>query len=88
MKTAIDSLADPDIEPTLMVPVLSILAIVATRFLIYVVSQRALRRLSISVSYDLRKRLFNHVQFQGAHFFNRFGTGDLMSRAVNDVSMV
>tara|TARA_B100000470_G_scaffold4603_1_gene3389 strand:- start:5070 stop:6833 length:1764 start_codon:yes stop_codon:yes gene_type:complete len=88
MKTAIDSLADPDIEPTLLVPVLSILAIVATRFLIYVVSQRVLRRLSISVAYDLRKRLFNHVQFQGAHFFNRFGTGDLMSRAVNDVSMV
>ena len=88
MKDAIDSLADPDIDPNLLIPVLSILAIVATRFFIYVVSQRALRRLSISVSYHLRKRLFNHVQFQGAHFFNRFGTGDLMSRAVNDVSMV
>ena len=36
----------------------------------------------------LRKRFFNMVQYQGPNFFNKFGTGDLMSRAVNDISMV
>ena len=88
VKTAIDSLVDDGLEPNLAMPALAILAIVAARFGIYVLSRRVLRRISISIAYDLRKRLFNHVQYQGPAFFNRFGTGDLMSRAVNDIAMV
>lgn len=88
MKTVIDSLADPDIEPNLMLPALVIIGIVLGRFSIFVVARRTMRRVSISVSYDLRKRIFNHIQYQGASFFNRFSTGDLMSRAINDINMV
>ena len=88
LKIAIDSLADAAIEPNLAVPALAILGIVAARFLVYVLSRRVLRRISISICYDLRKRFFNAVQYQGPGFFNRFGTGDLMSRAVNDIGMV
>lgn len=88
MKTVIDSLADPDIEPNLMLPALVIIGIVLGRFSIFVVARRIMRRVSISVSYDLRKRIFNHIQYQGASFFNRFSTGDLMSRAINDINMV
>ena len=88
LKIAIDSLADDAIEPNLAVPALAILGIVAARFLVYVLSRRVLRRISISICYDLRKRFFNAVQYQGPGFFNRFGTGDLMSRAVNDIGMV
>ena len=88
MRIAIDSLEDAGIEPNYALPALGILGIVAVQAAIYVVSRRALRRVSIAVTYDLRKRLFNHVQYQGPGFFNRFGTGDLMSRAVNDVRMV
>ena len=88
VKTAIDSLADEGLEPNLAMPALAILGIVAGRFAIYVLSRRVLRRISISIAYDLRKRVFNHVQYQGPAFFNRFGTGDLMSRAVNDIAMV
>ena len=88
LKIAIDSLADDGIEPSLAGPALAILGIVAARFLIYVVARRTLRRISISICYDLRKRFFNHVQYQGPAFFNRFGTGDLMSRAVNDIRMI
>ena len=88
LKIAIDSLADEAIEPNLAVPALAILGIVAARFLVYVLSRRVLRRISISICYDLRKRFFNAVQYQGPGFFNRFGTGDLMSRAVNDIGMV
>ena len=88
LKIAIDSLADEAIEPNLAVPALAILGIVAARFLVYVLSRRVLRRISISICYDLRKRFFNAVQYQGPGFFNRFGTGDLMSRAVNDLGMV
>ncbi len=88
LKIAIDSLADDAIAPNLVGPALAILGIVAARFVVYVVSRRALRRISISICYDLRKRFFNHVQYQGPAFFNRFGTGDLMSRAVNDIRMI
>ena len=88
LKIAIDSLADDAIAPNLVWPALAVLGIVAARFVVYVVSRRALRRISISICYDLRKRFFNHVQYQGPAFFNRFGTGDLMSRAVNDIRMI
>ncbi|MCY4143803.1 MAG: ABC transporter transmembrane domain-containing protein, partial [Gammaproteobacteria bacterium] len=88
MKTAIDSLSDPEIPPNFLLPALAILGVAALSFLVYVWARRALRRISIAVTYDLRKRLFKNVQIQGPGFFNKFGTGDLMSRAVNDVSQV
>ncbi|MCY3820614.1 MAG: ABC transporter ATP-binding protein [Gammaproteobacteria bacterium] len=87
-KLAIESLEDPAAEPYLVIPALLILGVVASQFAIYVPARRALRRISIASAYDLRKRFFNLVQYQGPNFFNRFGTGDLMSRAVNDISMV
>ena len=88
MRTAIDSLADPNIAPNYVAPALGILVVVVVQAIVYIGARRALRRVSIAVTYDLRKRLFNHTQHQGPNFFNRFGTGDLMSRAVNDVRMV
>ena len=88
MKTAIDSLAYAEIDPNYVWPALGILAIVILHSGIYIATRWALRRISIDITYDLRKRLFDHIQFQGPTFFNRFGTGDLMSRAVNDVRMV
>ena len=88
MRTAIDSLADVNIPPNYALPALGILGVVIVQAIVYIGARRALRRVSIAVTYDLRKRLFNHVQYQGPNFFNRFGTGDLMSRAVNDVRMV
>lgn len=88
MRMAIDSLADVDLEANLLWPALGIIGAVAIRFTIYVFARRALRRISIAVAYDLRKRLFNHTQYQGPNFFNRHSTGDLMSRAVNDVGMI
>jgi ATP-binding cassette, subfamily B, multidrug efflux pump len=88
MKTAIDSLADAAIEPNIMMPAIAIMVIVTARFFIFVISRRVMRRVSIAVSYDLRKRMFDHIQFQGAAFFTKFSTGDLMSRTINDINMV
>ena len=88
MRTAINSLAYEHIEPNYVRPALGILVIVILQSGIYIATRWALRRISIAITYDLRKRFFDHVQFQGPTFFNRFGTGDLMSRAVNDVRMV
>ena len=88
MSTAINSLTYDHIPPNYKWPALAMLAIALARSTIHLFARRALRRVSIAVCYDLRKRLFNHIQYQGPSFFNRFNTGDLMSRAVNDVRMV
>ena len=88
MSAAINSLTYDHIPPNYKWPALGMLVIALARSVIHLFSRRALRRVSIAVCYDLRKRLFNHIQLQGPSFFNRFGTGDLMSRSVNDVRMV
>jgi len=86
--TALDSVTIADLTPNIVWPAIGILGIVVLQFLIYIPARRVLRRIAISVTYDLRKRIFKNIQFQGLKFFNRYGTGDLMSRAINDVSQV
>ena len=88
MSTAINSLAYEHIPPNYKWPAIGLLALALGRSVIHIASRRALRRVSVIVCYDLRRRIFNHIQHQGPAFFNRFNTGDLMSRAVNDVRMV
>ena len=88
MKIAIDSLTYDHIEPNLALPSLGILGLVLVQALIYIPARRVLRRMSISITYDLRKRFFHNVQYQGPAFFNVYSTGDLMSRAHNDVNQV
>ena len=85
---AIDSLADPSIEPNVVIPAVMILGLVVVRFGVLVWSRGVLRRMAVAVSYDLRKRLFDHTQKQGAPFFGRYSTGDLMSRSINDINMI
>ena len=88
MSTAINSLTYDHIPPNYKWPAIGMLVLALARSVIHVFARRALRRVSIAVCYDLRKRLFNHIQIQGGGFFNRFNTGDLMSRSVNDVRML
>lgn len=53
----------------------------------YLTHQR-LAGLGQRVAYDLRNRLFVHLQSLPAAFFDRANTGDLMSRATSDVEGV
>ena len=86
LKGGIDSVAAG--SPALAGPTLGILGCVVARFAFVVWSRRRIRRLGVSVSYDLRKRLYTHLQRQGPGFFARHPTGDLMARAVNDLQLV
>ena len=88
MRIAIDSLDDPGTVANYKWPAVGILGVVLLQAGLHLVSRRALRRVSVAVSHDLRKRLFNHIQYQGPEFFTRFDTGDLMARAVSDVRAV
>ncbi|HJL70585.1 MAG TPA: ABC transporter transmembrane domain-containing protein, partial [Anaerolineales bacterium] len=86
IKSAVDSITEG--EPSLMLPALGIFAVVTCRYLLFVFSRRLMRRISIALSYDLRKRLYRHVQKQGPSFFNKYSTGDIMSRSINDINLV
>ncbi len=86
MKTAIDSLEAR--EPNLFWPVVGILTVVGIRFCLSIFTSRLARRIGIVTAYDLKKRLYRHIQKMGPLFFNQFSTGDLMSRSSGDVGMV
>lgn len=88
LKMTVDGLADESIEPNLLWLGAAVIGVTAVRFVVLVIARRLNRRIAISVCYDLRKRLFNHVQIQGPGFFNKFSTGDLMSRSINDLQMI
>jgi len=86
LKQGIDSLAAG--EGALLVPTLGIVGCVVARFLTIIASRRIIRRLGIYVAYDLRKRLYAHLQSMGPAFFAKHSTGDLMARAINDISLI
>ncbi len=69
-------------------PALAIVACVAARFGFIVVSRRVIRRIGVAVAYDLRKRVYAHLQRQGPAFYAKHPTGDLMARAINDINLV
>lgn len=73
---------------TLVWPALAIVLCVIARFACIVFSRRAIRRIGVAVAYDLRKRVYGHLQRQGPAFFARHPTGDLMARAINDINLV
>jgi ATP-binding cassette, subfamily B, multidrug efflux pump len=72
----------------LALPALAIGACVLARFTFIVYARRVIRRIGNYVAYDLRKRIYDHLQLQGVAFFSRHPTGDLMARAINDINLV
>ena len=72
----------------LMWPALAIVLCVMGEFACIILSRRVIRRIGVSVAYDLRKRVYDHLQHQGPGFFSRHPTGDLMARAINDINLV
>jgi ATP-binding cassette subfamily B protein len=63
-------------------------ACVAGRFAAILIGRRAVRRIGVAVAYDLRNRLYAHLERQGPAFFARYRIGDLMARAINDIGLV
>ena len=61
---------------------------VSGRFLIVSFARRAVRRVGIAVSYDLRQKLYSAVLRQGPEFYARISVGDVMTRAIQDISLI
>lgn len=69
-------------------PALGISACVLAQMLVTVVSRIMIRRIGMYAAFDARNRVYGHLQLQGPIFYSRFSIGDLMARAINDISLV
>ncbi len=67
---------------------LGIVFCVAMRFLVVSYARRAIRRVGIAVSFDLRQRLYQSILRQGPSFFVAISVGDVMTRAIQDISLI
>jgi ATP-binding cassette, subfamily B, multidrug efflux pump len=81
-------LAAGDARSMLAWPAVGIAICIVVRLVTMANGRRIIRRVANYVAYDLRKRIYGHLQRQGPAFFARHPTGDLMARAINDIGLV
>ena len=86
LKTGIDRIAAGD--PRLLMPALAILGLMVLRYGAFNLGRRHVREVGVAVAYELRQRLYWHLELQGPRFFSRYTTGDLMARAINDITLI
>jgi len=86
LKQGIDTIAAGSAD--VLLPVLGIIATVIGRFVVVSYARVAVRTVGLNVAFDLRERLYAQLQLQGGRFFSRFSIGDMMTRAIADISLV
>jgi ABC-type multidrug transport system fused ATPase/permease subunit len=67
---------------------LALLGVAAARFGVAVGRRLTTGRLSLGIEYDLRNRVWSHLLRQSFSYFDRWQTGQLMSRCMSDVQNV
>ena len=72
----------------LVYPALAIVACVVAQMIVTLGSRILIRRVGMAAAFDLRNRMYAHLQLQGPGFFGRYSIGDLMARAINDISLI
>ncbi|HEY2767625.1 MAG TPA: ABC transporter ATP-binding protein [Solirubrobacteraceae bacterium] len=73
---------------TLLVLAIAILAVVLARWVLTYWRRMIAGRVSLGVEYDLRERIYNHLQGLELGFFDHQQTGQLMSRGTVDLQAV
>ncbi|MEM9744514.1 MAG: ABC transporter ATP-binding protein [Pseudomonadota bacterium] len=79
---------DALIAADLRTPIIGIVVAVLARYGVVTFARFMVRRTALHVAFDLRQRLFGILQSQGARFFNDYSIGDMMTRAVADISLI
>ncbi|MGK0284347.1 MAG: ATP-binding cassette subfamily B multidrug efflux pump [Patiriisocius sp.] len=77
-----------EVQALLLVPAIGIIVCVICQMLVTIVSRILIRRIGMYASFDLRNKIYAHLQRQGPGFFAQYSIGDLMARAINDISLV
>src|SRR5690606_35292533 len=89
IKEAIDALGEPGADSTIIVRYSGLILLAA---LLGGAARYAMRELLNGVSrwveFDLRNRFFDHLLRLDASFYGRMPTGEIMSRATNDIAAV
>ncbi|MCZ6617746.1 MAG: ABC transporter transmembrane domain-containing protein, partial [Gammaproteobacteria bacterium] len=86
LAVAIDRMSEGNQD--VLFPVLGIIAAVVGRYLVVTFARFAVRRTGLNVAFDLRQALYKSLQLQGLKFFSRYTIGDMMTRAVADISLI
>ncbi len=86
LKMGIDRIAAGDTR--LALPALAILGLMVLRYISFNIGRRLVREVGVNAAYELRQRLYWHLELQGPLFFSKFTTGDLMARAINDITLI
>ena len=67
---------------------LALLGVALVRFIVGVGRRLATGKVSLGIEYDLRNRMWAHLLRQPFGYFDRWPTGQLMSRAMSDIQNV
>ena len=86
LKKGIDTIAAGSGD--VLLPVVGIIVSVLARFAVVTQARVTVRRVGLNIAFDLRERLYAQLQHQGARFFSKFTIGDMMTRAIADISLV
>lgn len=86
LKMGIDRIAAGDMR--LAHPALAILGLMVVRYFAFNYGRRYVREVGVEIAFNLRQRLYWHLELMGPRFFSQFPTGDLMARAINDIALI
>ena len=67
---------------------LALLGVAVVRFVVAVGRRLTTGKASLAIEYDLRNRVWTHILAQPSSYFDRWPTGQLMSRVMSDVQNV
>ena len=86
--TAVGAGLEADFQWALVLLGLMILGLAVVSGLFMFLMRRLVVVASRNIEYDLRNRLYAHLQTLSGSFYHRFATGDVMTRATSDVEKV
>jgi ABC-type multidrug transport system fused ATPase/permease subunit len=84
----IDDVLGKDQRDLLVPLVLAVVGVGLVRMVLAALRRWLSGRVSLGVEYDLRSRMFDHIQRLSFRYFDRMPVGQLMSRATNDLQTV
>ncbi|MEW5873353.1 MAG: ABC transporter ATP-binding protein [Chloroflexota bacterium] len=88
VKVAVDSGLQAGSLRTLQQVILLYLLAAAIQWLSIFIRVNIMARVGQSIIYDLRARLFEHLQCLSLSFYSRFSVGRVITRVINDVGVV
>jgi ATP-binding cassette subfamily B protein/subfamily B ATP-binding cassette protein MsbA len=88
VKVALDSGIAQDSLPTLRNTILLYLLVILIQWAVTYLRLNIMARVGQSIIYDLRRRLFGHLQELSLSFFSHFSVGRVITRVINDVGVL